>query len=100
MAKSIQFQLVVTAASDFFLAVAPATLEIHPGNTATYTISVTGAGGFNKQLKFTVTGLPSGCVGTFAPDTIGAGQSTVLTITTPANLVLGTYTISATATEV
>jgi hypothetical protein len=98
--KTISFNLVVTAASDFFLAVAPASLEINPGNTATFTISVTGAGGYNKQLRFTVTGVPAGCLATFSPVTIGAGQSTVLTIITPGTLSLGTYAITATATEV
>lgn len=98
--KTISFNLVVTAASDFFLAVAPASLEIHPGNTATFTVSVTGAGGYSGQLRFTVTGVPTGCVATFAPATIGAGQSTVLTITTPAALALGSYAVTATATEV
>jgi hypothetical protein len=98
--KTISFNLVVTAASDFFLAVAPASLEINPGNTATFTISVTGAGGYNKQLRFTATGVPAGCLATFSPVTIGAGQSTVLTIITPGTLSLGTYALTATATEV
>jgi hypothetical protein len=98
--KTISFNLVVTAASDFFLAVAPASLEINPGNTATFTISVTGAGGYNKQLRFTASGVPAGCSATFSPVTIGAGQSTVLTIITPGTLSIGTYAITATATEV
>lgn len=98
--KTITFVLNVTAAPDFFLAVAPSTLEIHPGDTASFTISVTGAGGHSKSLSFAVTGLPTGCIGTFAPATIKAGQSTVLTITTTQAVALASITGTITATEI
>jgi hypothetical protein len=73
-------------ATDFTLTVTPPAATVQAGSVATFTIDAKGIGGdFADAINLTVTGLPPGATGTFAPASItpGAnGASSVLSIQT------------------
>ena len=79
------------AAADFALQLAPATLTVVAGQSASSSLTVTPANGFQQAVSFACTGLPAGATCSFAPASItpaGAPASTSLTITTSGNAVL------------
>jgi hypothetical protein len=80
--------IVITAgAGDFSIALSASSSSVAAGGLATSTISVTPAGGFNQQVSFACSGLPTGASCSFSPATVtpsGAAVSTTLTITTAA----------------
>ncbi|MFF0268202.1 S8 family serine peptidase [Kribbella sp. NPDC004536] len=67
---------------DFAVAVSPSAATAQPGSTATYTVTVSGSGGFSGDVALSVSGLP----GTFSPSVVASGNGTsVLTVTAPAS---------------
>lgn len=72
---------------------------IYQGSTGTINVTTTASGGFNSSVALTVSGLPAGVTGTFAPASIaapGAGSS-VLTLTVSSSAAVGTSNITITA---
>jgi hypothetical protein len=55
----------------------PTSTTVAPGQTATYTLSVGGEGGFNQSVSFTCTGAPSEATCTVSPSTLTPGSSAV-----------------------
>lgn len=86
--------LAVSAAPDFTLSASPATQTVRPGNGTTYSVSVNPAGGFAGQVTLSVSGLPTGASGTFAPNP--ATTSSSLSVTTSTTTPVGTYTLTIT----
>jgi hypothetical protein len=78
----------VTAAPppSYSISASPASGSVSAGSSAQTTITVTPAGGFNQQVSFACSGLPSGGTCTFAPTTVTpngtAAATTALTIAT------------------
>ncbi len=76
------------SSGNFTLAAAPMSANVAAGSSATSTISVTPSGGFNQQVSFTCSGLPTGASCSFSPATVtpsGASASTTtMTIATSA----------------
>jgi hypothetical protein len=77
------------ASADFNISVSPASRTIVPGQSAQFTVSVTGLSGFGGTVTLTVSsesGYPSGVTsGGFSPSTIiGSGTSTLTMNTTTA----------------
>jgi sugar lactone lactonase YvrE len=76
------FVVVVTVAqtaNNFSIAAAPASQSVAPGGAASYQLSLTPlSGSFPSQVTLTVAGLPSGASATFAPASIAAGVSGVV----------------------
>jgi hypothetical protein len=74
---------------DFSISATPPTNTVNPGDTATYTVSLSGVGQpFTSPVTLTATGLPPGATVTFANPTYvpGAGPtSTTMTIVTAPN---------------
>ena len=69
--------------SNFTLTATPAAQTVMPGQNATYSATVTPVSGFTGTVDFTVTGLPSGAVGTLTPTSVaGSGTTTLLISTT------------------
>jgi len=95
--KTIPFTLAVTAAPDFFPAIAPTSLSVVKGVVAVYNVTVTGAGGFTGPVALAVLGLPVGAVGTFDKTSINVGETSVLSITT-SSVAIGSYSPSIEAT--
>src|SRR2546422_6791892 len=70
--------------TDFTMGVAPTTLTMSIGTSASYNVTITNLGGFSSAT-LSVTGLPSGV--TFSPTTVTAGV-TPLTLTSSISAVL------------
>ena len=70
---------------DFFLTVPPGSstaATISPGGTATYTLNIVGADGFNQNATFTCTGAPSEARCTVSPASVSLSRSsTNVTVT-------------------
>ncbi|MDQ6678854.1 MAG: hypothetical protein M3Z09_16340 [Acidobacteriota bacterium] len=87
------------ALTDFALSVSPASQAVTAGGSAaTYTVTVTGAGGFNSTVALGVSGLPAGATGTFAPSSITGSGASTLQITTAPSTAAGNYSITVAAT--
>jgi Pro-kumamolisin, activation domain/Bacterial Ig-like domain (group 3) len=80
---------VVTAAPDFNIAFAPATVNVSsPGASASTTVTITGSNGYNGAINFSSascsSGLPSETSCSFSPATITGSGTTMLTVSTTA----------------
>ncbi len=72
---------------DFVLSVNPSTLTIVAGQSGNATFTVTPQNGFNSQVNFTCSGLPSEAACSFNPASVtpsGAAVTSTLTVTTTA----------------
>ena len=80
------------AAPDFRMAVTPASQTIVVGNSTSYTVTITPAGGFSGQVSLSVSGLPSAANGTFNPNP--ATSSSNLAVSTASTTPAGTYPLT------
>jgi len=69
---------------DFTLSVSPPSQALAAGGSVTYSATTGVAAGNAETVTLAVSGLPSGVQGTFAPPTVTAGNTSVLTLTAPA----------------
>ena len=102
-ADSAVVTLVVNPAAPtggFSLGATPSSRSIAPGQSTTFTATVTAQSGYEGSGSFSVIGLPAGADGSFSPTgyPIGGGQST-LTVTTSASTPAGTYSLTIAATD-
>jgi hypothetical protein len=63
--------------SDFSLGVAPASQQVPPGGSTTFTATVTPQSGFTGTVNLGVTGLPQGVTANFSVPTLTGGDSTL-----------------------
>ena len=93
--------ITVSAAADFSLSVAPSKVIVVRGSPATYTVTVSSLNGFSGTVQLTVSGLPAGTSGSFAPIsiTVPPTGTSVLTVTTSSTMKAGTYTLTITGTS-
>ena len=79
---------IVIAAPDFTIAATPASGSITPGQTATFTFTVSPVGGYAGTVKFSCGTLPSQAACSFTPASVtpsgGSPVSSTLTVTTAA----------------
>jgi RHS repeat-associated protein len=89
----------VTTSSSFTLNVAPSSTTLIQGQAVAFTISLSSNNGFSSLAALSVSDVPAGVTSSFAPTQITAGQTSVLTLSAPANQTLGksTLTVSASA---
>ena len=71
---------VLSVPADFTLSGSPASRLVVPGGTTTYGVTITPSGGFTGPVTLSVSGLPTGATGSFAPNP--ATASSTLTVTT------------------
>jgi hypothetical protein len=75
---------VLPAGTDFDITISPASRTINPGQSSTYTVTVTPIHGFSGTINLTVdseSGFPSGVAsGGFSPSTLPGSGSTTLTM--------------------
>ncbi len=84
---------------DFTLSVTPASRTIKHGNSGTYTVTITGTGGFSGTVTFGATGFGAGTTATFAPvSVVGSGSST-MTVRVAGNATRGTFHPTITGTS-
>src|SRR5206468_2574759 len=85
---------VVNPSPDFTLSALPASQTVTPGGATSYNVTISPTGGFSGQVTLSVSGLPGGGNGSFAPNP--AGASSTLSVTTSASTLTGTYTLTIT----
>jgi subtilisin-like proprotein convertase family protein len=69
------------------------------GTDVSYNISYLALGGFTGTTTFTASGLPTGATATFAPSSVSANGTVVMTISNTASSPAGFYNIIVTATS-
>lgn len=79
----------VNPAPSFTLTANPSVLSLVAGSTGNTTLSVTPLNGFTGAVTFTLTGMPSGVVPTFAPNP--ATSSSLLSLQVAPSVALATY---------
>src|SRR5206468_1424350 len=67
---------------------------VAPGGATSYSVTISPTGGFSGQVTLSVSGLPSGSNGSFAPNPPSA--SSTLSVTTSASTPIGAYTLTIT----
>ena len=99
LTHSINLTLVVSAATDFSLAVAPLSQSLQPGASVNYTATITAQNGFVAATTFAVTGLPSSASATFTPSSVNGSGSTQLAVSTSATTPAGSYPLTIIASS-
>jgi hypothetical protein len=88
---------------DFTLEANPASVTVHQGESATYTITVRSHQGFNLPVTLAVTGLPTGATPNFNPlspqPPANGIASSVLTVTTSTSTPGGSYSLNVTGSD-
>ncbi len=84
---------------DFTLGATPASQTITQGASTTYTVSVNPSGGFTGAVTLSLSGLPAGATGSFAPNPITAPTTSTLTVQTVATTPTGTFTLTISGTS-
>lgn len=92
--------LTITASTDFNVDVAPSSLDLMSGQSASFAVSLVSSNAFAQFAALEVAGLPSGVSATFAPARITAGQTSTLTLTAPIGQAAGPATLTVTASAI
>jgi serine protease AprX len=72
----------------------PSSQTVTAGGTTTYTVQVTGLNGFHGAVSLSVSGLPSGAMGSFSP--INPSGSSTLSVTTTSSTPTSSSTLNET----
>ena len=94
---------IVTTSQDFSVQTVPADAQLVQGTSTTYTISLVNVGGapFSGLAALSVSGLPPGVTGVFAPTaTVSGGQLRTLTLTAGPSASPGVATVTITASAI
>jgi hypothetical protein len=94
---TVHVTLVIT--SDFAISAAPASITISKGGTASYTVTITAAGGFSGTVMLSQSGAPRRASDQFSPTSVVNSGTSVLTIQTRNNVGAGTSVITITGTS-
>lgn len=86
------FFLSGSAKADFTVAASPSSQSAPQGQSALFTVTLSGTNGFASPVQLTASGLPTGAIASFSPSqlTKGSGTSSV-SVTTSASTPTGTY---------
>lgn len=87
--------------SGFELRITPGSLAVAPGGTATFSVSLTGAGGYEGMISLSATGAPEESFLSFTPSsvTLTAHNVSTLRVETSSSAPDGTYALIVTATD-
>jgi len=72
----------LSAVPDFSVSATPASNNVSPGLSASYTVNVAASGGFNGGVSFSVNGLPAGASAAFNPTSVSGSGSSTMTVNT------------------
>jgi hypothetical protein len=99
--RTTAVSFVVAAAPDFSIAVTPSTGTVNTGSSITYSVSTGSIGGSAQSIALSVSGLPAGVTGSFAPASVTAGSGSTLTLTAATGATLGSavFTVTGTGTN-
>ena len=84
---------------DFGLTATPTSRSIDAGAQTTYSVSLSATDAFTGTATLSLSGLPAGATGLFAPTAIGDGESSTLTVTTSAATPAGSHQLTITGTQ-
>jgi uncharacterized protein (TIGR03437 family) len=79
------------------LSAAPPAAHVIQGQSTSYSVSLNTSTGFNQPAALNVTGLPAGITASFNPSQITAGQSSILTVSSPVGKSVGSVTLTVLA---
>jgi ribosomal protein L40E len=96
--RTATMSLIVSQAAEFRIDVTPASQTVNQGETASYSISVVGIGGFNSVVSLTVSGLPSSANGVLSAPSGTPNFFSTLTVKLPDNMPTGSFTLTITGT--
>ena len=83
----------------FSLALAPASATVDAGSSTTVAVDATLVSGSSQTVALSISGLPSGVTGTFAPTSIASnGGTSTLTLTASASATSGSTSFTVTGT--
>jgi hypothetical protein len=82
---------------DFSVSATPASSTVTRGQPTSYNVTITPTGGFAGAVGLSVSGLPTGAMGTFNPNP--ATSTSTLSVTTSATTPAGTYPLTITGTN-
>ena len=94
---TVTLTITAPSAGDFSISASPGTVVTRTNSTALYTVSVTPSGGFSGNVTLSVSGVPGGASGSFSPNPIAGGSSTLSVSTGSA--AIGNYTLTITGTS-
>jgi|GEM_PF-1589695 len=83
---------------DFAISAIPSSRTISPGDSTTYTVTVSSLNGFDSAVALSLSGLPVEASFEFEPDTVTPTNSSILTIHTGAAIDTGTHQLTVTGT--
>lgn len=100
LVHSTSVTLVVSAAggSDFAIGASPSSQTVARGASTTYTVTITGTGGFTGTVNFSVSGLPSRTSASFNPASVTGSGSSILTVSTNRKTLRGSFVLTITGT--
>jgi hypothetical protein len=93
------FGLLPAPAADFTVAVSPSARAIAAGQSGTFAVTVTAAGGFEESVALSAVGQPPGTTISFAPSSITAAGTSTMVVSLPPDAVEGTYAITVAGTS-
>ncbi|MBC7195106.1 MAG: fibronectin type III domain-containing protein, partial [Caldisericia bacterium] len=85
-----------TSSPNFSISSSPISRTISPGQSTTYSITVTSINGFNSSVSLSLSGLPSGATYSFSKQSGIPTFSSTLTINTTSSTPTGTYNLTIT----
>jgi len=88
-----------SVAPDYTVSATPSSQSVAAGNSAPYTATIGALNGFSGSVALSVSGLPAGATAGFSPTTVTGSGSSILTLSTTATTVPGTYPVVITATS-
>jgi uncharacterized membrane protein len=96
---SASVTLVVNPAPDFSVSASPPSQTVVAGDATSYPVTTSAVGGFNGSIDLSVSGLPSGASGAFAPANVLSADTSSLSVTTTAATPAGSYPVTITGTS-
>jgi len=99
---TVTLYVIPTFTPDFTISAYPSSQMITPGQTVTYTVSLTSIYGFSSSVSLSATGLPATATSYFDPQSLVPPGTSKLTVTLPTSTATTsatiTYTIEVTGT--
>lgn len=97
--KKLTVYGLLPSSTQYSLTIAPPSVTVTAGSTATYTVTVAALAGhtFNGTVTLSISGLPTGATATFNPIMLTGPGSSTLTVTTSGTVSQGTTTFTVTA---
>lgn len=89
--------LTIVPSSTFTVSAAPGAANLIQGQSVGFAVSLSSTSGFDGLAALSVSGVPTGVTAAFEPQSITAGQTSVLTLTAPGNQPITTSALTITA---